>query len=133
MAVTEEMLDRARAARARRLIEAFTYRMAAHTTSDDPTKYRFSAEVEMWRAGPDRPASRRTWRTRAIADGAFFDAIEPRPMNWRPRFVRRRDDARSPTWRRSSTTSTPSPIAWSRSDRAFLRAYEASFEDEEVA
>jgi 2-oxoisovalerate dehydrogenase E1 component alpha subunit len=48
-------VTRAAAARARRgegpyLIEALTYRMAAHTTSDDPTRYRTDAELEPWRA-----------------------------------------------------------------------------------
>ena len=32
------------------LIEAVTYRMGAHTTSDDPTRYRSADEVEAWRA-----------------------------------------------------------------------------------
>ena len=31
------------------LIEAFTYRMGAHTTSDDPTRYRLDSDVEAWR------------------------------------------------------------------------------------
>ncbi|MFH1520575.1 MAG: pyruvate dehydrogenase (acetyl-transferring) E1 component subunit alpha [Candidatus Micrarchaeota archaeon] len=31
------------------LIEAVTYRMGAHTTADDPTKYRSNEEVEYWR------------------------------------------------------------------------------------
>jgi pyruvate dehydrogenase E1 component alpha subunit len=31
------------------LIEAYTYRMGAHTTSDDPTRYRIDAEVEIWK------------------------------------------------------------------------------------
>lgn len=31
------------------LIEAITYRMGAHTTSDDPTIYRSDEEVEQWR------------------------------------------------------------------------------------
>lgn len=31
------------------MIECFTYRMGAHTTSDDPTKYRQMAEVEEWK------------------------------------------------------------------------------------
>jgi pyruvate dehydrogenase E1 component alpha subunit len=30
------------------LIEAFTYRLGAHTTSDDPTKYRKKEEEEEW-------------------------------------------------------------------------------------
>jgi len=29
-------------------VEAFTYRMGAHTTSDDPTRYRSKAEEEYW-------------------------------------------------------------------------------------
>ena len=33
----------------RRLIEAYTYRLGAHTTSDDPTRYRMDAEVEVWK------------------------------------------------------------------------------------
>lgn len=48
-AVTTAALDRARAGQGPTLIEAVTYRMGAHTTSDDPTKYRDQAEVEMWR------------------------------------------------------------------------------------
>lgn len=31
------------------LIEAYTYRMGAHTTSDDPTKYRTDEDVEPWK------------------------------------------------------------------------------------
>ncbi len=48
-AVTAEALERARSGGGPTLIEAFTYRMGAHTTSDDPTKYRTSAEDEHWR------------------------------------------------------------------------------------
>ncbi len=31
------------------LIEAYTYRMGAHTTTDDPTRYRLAAELEAWK------------------------------------------------------------------------------------
>jgi len=48
-AVTVEALDRARSGGGPTLIEAVTYRMGAHTTSDDPTKYRDSADDELWR------------------------------------------------------------------------------------
>jgi 2-oxoisovalerate dehydrogenase E1 component alpha subunit len=48
-AVTTAALDRARRGEGPSLIEAFTYRMAAHTTSDDPTRYRVAAEVEQWK------------------------------------------------------------------------------------
>jgi pyruvate dehydrogenase E1 component alpha subunit len=48
-AVTMEALHRARSGHGPTLIEAVTYRMGAHTTSDDPTKYRDSADDELWR------------------------------------------------------------------------------------
>ena len=47
--VTKHALDNARAGGGPTLIEAYTYRMGAHTTSDDPTRYRIDAEVEMWK------------------------------------------------------------------------------------
>jgi pyruvate dehydrogenase E1 component alpha subunit len=47
--VTKRALDHARAGAGPTLIEAFTYRMGAHTTSDDPTRYRIDAEVEIWK------------------------------------------------------------------------------------
>jgi pyruvate dehydrogenase E1 component alpha subunit len=47
-AVTAAALRRARAGEGPTLIEAFTYRMGPHTTSDDPTRYRSAAEVAEW-------------------------------------------------------------------------------------
>jgi pyruvate dehydrogenase E1 component alpha subunit len=41
-------IDRARNGEGPTLIEAHTYRLGAHTTSDDPTKYRDDAEVAEW-------------------------------------------------------------------------------------
>ncbi len=47
--VTMAALDRARSGGGPTLIEAVTYRMGAHTTSDDPTKYRDGADDALWR------------------------------------------------------------------------------------
>jgi pyruvate dehydrogenase E1 component alpha subunit len=47
--VTKRALDNARVGGGPTLIEAFTYRIGAHTTSDDPTRYRIDAEVEVWK------------------------------------------------------------------------------------
>ncbi|WP_295853573.1 pyruvate dehydrogenase (acetyl-transferring) E1 component subunit alpha [uncultured Microbacterium sp.] len=41
-------LDRARRGEGPSFIEAVTYRMGPHTTSDDPTRYRDAAEVDAW-------------------------------------------------------------------------------------
>ena len=48
-AVTRQALDRARSGGGPTFIEAFTYRMGAHTTSDDPSRYRTSEQEEHWR------------------------------------------------------------------------------------
>lgn len=48
-AVTKEAVDRARSGQGPTLIEAYTYRMGAHTTSDDPTVYRDQSEVDEWK------------------------------------------------------------------------------------
>ncbi len=47
--VAKRALDTARVGGGPTLIEAYTYRMGAHTTSDDPTRYRVDAEVEVWK------------------------------------------------------------------------------------
>ncbi len=49
LAVTRAALARARDGSGPTLVEAFTYRMGAHTTSDDPSRYRVEAELEQWR------------------------------------------------------------------------------------
>ena len=48
-AVTQAALQRARDGQGPTFVEAYTYRMGAHTTTDDPTRYRDTAEVEAWR------------------------------------------------------------------------------------
>ena len=48
-AVTQAALQRARDGEGPTLVEAVTYRMGAHTTSDDPTRYRDTTEVEAWK------------------------------------------------------------------------------------
>jgi 2-oxoisovalerate dehydrogenase E1 component alpha subunit len=48
-AVTKKALQAAREGQGPTLIEAYTYRMGAHTTTDDPTRYRLASELEMWK------------------------------------------------------------------------------------
>lgn len=47
-AVTRECVARVRAGGAPAFIEAVTYRMAGHSTSDDPGRYRADAEARLW-------------------------------------------------------------------------------------
>jgi pyruvate dehydrogenase E1 component alpha subunit len=46
---TREAAERARSGEGPTLIEAITYRMGAHSSSDDPKLYREESEVEEWR------------------------------------------------------------------------------------
>lgn len=56
-------------------IEADTYRMAGHSTSDDPTKYRDQAEVDLWRARDPLHRVRRLLEDSG-ADPAFFKELD---------------------------------------------------------
>ena len=49
-AVMQRALRHAREGHGPCLVEAVTYRMEAHTTADDPTRYRQDSELEQWRS-----------------------------------------------------------------------------------
>jgi pyruvate dehydrogenase E1 component alpha subunit len=85
---------RARANGGPTLIEGLTYRLGAHTTSDDPTKYRSDTEVKQWEAkDPLLRLERYLKRKGLVSDGdaekekeqalacaqAAFDEVEQEP------------------------------------------------------
>ncbi|MDP9442839.1 MAG: pyruvate dehydrogenase (acetyl-transferring) E1 component subunit alpha [Actinomycetota bacterium] len=75
-AVTQEALKRAREGGGPTLIEAYTYRMGAHTTTDDPTRYRLSDDLESWRL-KDPIARVKAYLSRGgAADEDFFAEVE---------------------------------------------------------
>ncbi len=74
-AVTQVALQKARDGEGPTLIEAYTYRMGAHTTSDDPTRYRETAEVETWKLKDPIERVKRYLQVQGTPQ-EFFDAIE---------------------------------------------------------
>ena len=84
-AVTTAALERARSGNGPTLIEAYTYRMGAHTTSDDPTKYRLADELEHWRLKDPIERVRAYLTRHGAADDDFFADVdaEARPT-WPP-------------------------------------------------
>jgi len=97
--VMSDAIERARTGGGPTLIEVVTYRMGAHTTSDDPTRYRDEVELKAWAALD--PIERYTkhllnenlWREQdeeqatAVAEEAaarlrtnVFDAPDPDPL-----------------------------------------------------
>lgn len=75
-AVTEWALEHAREGRGPVLIEAYTYRVGAHTTADDPTKYRESAEEAAWREKDPLERLEKYLRAEGLADDAFFEQVK---------------------------------------------------------
>jgi pyruvate dehydrogenase E1 component alpha subunit len=74
--VTTAALERARRGEGPTLIEAFTYRMGAHTTSDDPSRYRTTAEVEQWRERDPITRVRRYLESAGLADDGFLAGVD---------------------------------------------------------
>ncbi|MEJ8643405.1 pyruvate dehydrogenase (acetyl-transferring) E1 component subunit alpha [Streptomyces sp. MS1.HAVA.3] len=76
LAVTRWALDRARRGEGPTLVEAFTYRMGAHTTSDDPTKYRRDEETAAWEAKDPILRLKAHLLATGGADEAYFAELE---------------------------------------------------------
>ncbi|GAB3968340.1 pyruvate dehydrogenase (acetyl-transferring) E1 component subunit alpha [Actinoallomurus acanthiterrae] len=76
LAVARTALDRARNGEGPTLIEAYTYRMSAHTSSDDPRRYRADAELEEWRLKDPIERLRAYLTKNELADDDFFEALD---------------------------------------------------------
>ncbi|MGW2405643.1 pyruvate dehydrogenase (acetyl-transferring) E1 component subunit alpha [Streptomyces sp. NPDC001739] len=76
LAVTKAALERARTGQGPMLIEAFTYRMGAHTTSDDPTRYRGDEERVAWEAKDPILRLRTYLEAEGLVDDAYLAAID---------------------------------------------------------
>jgi 2-oxoisovalerate dehydrogenase E1 component subunit alpha len=76
LAVTRWALDECRTGNGPVLIEAFTYRMDAHTTSDDPTRYRLSDELEAWKLKDPIQRVRVHLVREGMAEQEFFDGVQ---------------------------------------------------------
>ena len=73
-AATRIAMDQARSGQGPHFIEALTYRIGAHTTSDDPTKYRDEDELAFWQAHD--PIDRfRAYLQGLGVEGSFFDGV----------------------------------------------------------
>ena len=127
-AVTKLALDEARGGDGPRAIEAMTYRMGAHTTSDDPTKYRTSAEEESW-ARRDPIARMRAYLEGRGAAASFFADVDAEAAAYA-------DDVRVRTNELGDIPvdlmfdhvySEPHPLV--AEQKQWLADYEASFEE----
>src|ERR1700691_3784482 len=75
-AVTKKALAAAREGQGPTLIEAFTYRMGAHTTTDDPTRYRLGAALETWKLKDPIERVKAYLIRSQLAEKDFFEAVD---------------------------------------------------------
>lgn len=126
-AVTAKYMDDARAGRGPALIEALTYRIGAHTTADDPTKYRDQDELAYWVARD--PIIRFRIYLQGLGVGQeFLDSVDEEAADLAADVRRRALDIRGPE--RSiifdNIYAEPHPLVVEQ--KAWLERYEASFE-----
>lgn len=126
-AVTRQSLEEARAGDGPSLIEALTYRMGAHTTADDPTKYRTDDEVEYWRRR-DPIARYRTWLESRGASAEFFAQVDEEAADVSADVRRRALEITVPTREAifAHVYSDPHPLMAEQG--AWLEAFESSFD-----
>jgi pyruvate dehydrogenase E1 component alpha subunit len=75
-AVTKKAMQAAREGQGPTLIEAFTYRMGAHTTTDDPTRYRLASDLEAWKLKDPIERVRAYLVRSGQADAEFFADVD---------------------------------------------------------
>ncbi|SEJ59476.1 thiamine pyrophosphate-dependent enzyme [Demequina mangrovi] len=131
-AVTQWALQHARSGAGPVLIEAFTYRVGAHTTSDDPTRYRSHADEAYW-AERD-PIARLEAHLRELGE-LPDEAVEAAASEAKELGRRTRETVKS--WERPAVETMfdhvyAEPHGTVAAERAWFSRYERSFVDQGV-
>jgi pyruvate dehydrogenase E1 component alpha subunit len=133
LAVTRKAMQAARDGQGPTLIEAYTYRMGAHTTTDDPTRYRLASELESWKLkDPVERVKAYLVRT-GSADAAFFDEIEAEATQVGRRIRKACLEMPDPAPLSMFENVYAEPTALLREEREQYAAYLDSFVPEEAA
>lgn len=129
LAATRYAMDKIRKGEGPVLIEAETYRLGAHTTADDPTKYRTSEE-EAEREKLDPLVRLEAYlRAENLVDDAFFTSIEEEAQKLADGVRETVLNAQAPDFEHFFDRVYAEPHAQVEADRAFYRDYNAGFED----
>lgn len=75
-AVTAQAAQWVRAGHGPALVEAYTFRMAGHSTSDDPKRYRSDLEIEKWKARDPLLRLERYLRGQGVLDDWFTEVTQ---------------------------------------------------------
>ena len=125
--ITKHVMDQVRNGTGPALIEAVTYRLGPHTSSDDPTKYRSAEEHEHWQKRDPIPRLRTHLQDQGTTD-EVLDRIDAdnntRAIDVRQRLLSLPNP--HPTDMFDHVYSDPHPTTTEQRD--WLTRYEASFE-----
>ncbi len=130
-AVARHCAEQIREGSGPQLIESITYRLGAHTTADDPTKYRSAEEVEVWRA-KDPIARCRSWlQAEQKADETFFEETDAEADELAAELRRAVLEMEPIDLERVFDTVYAEPHRQVEVEKAWLKDYEAGFAEEE--
>jgi pyruvate dehydrogenase E1 component alpha subunit len=126
-AATRIAMDQARSGTGPQFIEALTYRIGAHTTSDDPTKYRDEDELAFWQAHD--PIDRfRAYLVGLGVDQGFFDGVAQEAEDYAADIRKRTLEIVDPVVSDIFSHVYTDDHAVVRDQAAWLEEYLASFE-----
>jgi 2-oxoisovalerate dehydrogenase E1 component alpha subunit len=131
-AASRKYLEETRAGDGPRFIEALTYRMGPHTSSDDPTKYRADAESAHWAALD--PISRFETYLRSRGEGdAFFAEVKAEAADFAEDIRRRTNELGVPPIDDmfDNVYSEPHPLV--DQEKSWLESYESAYTSSEAA
>jgi 2-oxoisovalerate dehydrogenase E1 component alpha subunit len=130
-AASRKYLEESRAGGGPRFIEALTYRMGAHTSSDDPTKYRTDEETAHWAALDPIARFEAYLRGRGESD-AFFAELAVEAADFADDIRQRTVALGVPTvdLMFDNVYSEPHPLV--DEQKTWLANYEAAFADGEA-
>jgi 2-oxoisovalerate dehydrogenase E1 component alpha subunit len=132
LAVTRQAMQAAREGQGPTLIEAFTYRMGAHTTTDDPTRYRLSAELESWKLKDPIERVKQHLIRSGMAQEDFFAEVAAEADDVGKRLRKACLEMPDPDPLSMFDNIYAEPSALLAEERAQLDAYLSSFVPEEV-
>ncbi len=117
--VARHALDRARAGEGPIIVEALTYRLGAHTTADDPTRYQPPDEIAAWRGRDPIIRFRRFLERRGLWDAGREAVLQAEVLVEIDGAIARAEARPTPSFDRviESTWAIPPPR---------LRAYQAA-------
>jgi pyruvate dehydrogenase E1 component alpha subunit len=128
-AVTAKLMDDARSGRGPALIEAHTYRIGAHTSSDDPTKYRNESELDEWIAKD--PISRlEAFLRDKGAENSFFEGVTEEAADYAADVRKRTLELTGLDPMQLFEKAYTEPHPRMREQSQWLAQYEASFGDD---